>query len=282
MSDKPIPSFRKPPVVETVLGVQFDRIPGFKNAHLGAFWKHLLAHPVGVSNGDHWEKVDDVPPIEPVIERFDDDQAWSQFQPALRLTQDASTRLQIRNSSGDAMIQIQNGRLHYNWIGQPGKDYRRYKIVRPLFDAVYDLFKQFLSDNGLSDLHVNQWEVTYVNHILKDTVWTMPSDWPKLFVGLPGMWANPTQVSLESFAGAWHFEIPPKQGRLHVDLKHARSTEPEGSELLRFTLTARGPASDDGSGAMPLSEGLDLGRKVVVDTFCDITSADAHKYWGLE
>jgi len=36
-----LPDYVNPPVVETILGVQFERLPAFKNAHLGAFWKTL-------------------------------------------------------------------------------------------------------------------------------------------------------------------------------------------------------------------------------------------------
>ena len=69
MADSSLPAFRKPPVVETVLGVQFDPIPGFSNAHLGAFWKRLLAHENSGSAGE-WRTLTDAPPIEPTFERF--------------------------------------------------------------------------------------------------------------------------------------------------------------------------------------------------------------------
>jgi hypothetical protein len=35
------PDYERPPVVETVLGVQFDPLPDLCNAHLGAFWGTL-------------------------------------------------------------------------------------------------------------------------------------------------------------------------------------------------------------------------------------------------
>jgi hypothetical protein len=34
-----LPAFTKPPLAETVFGVQFSEIPTLRNAHLGAFWK---------------------------------------------------------------------------------------------------------------------------------------------------------------------------------------------------------------------------------------------------
>lgn len=271
-----LPSFRKPPVVETVLGVQFEPISGFTNAHLGAFWKHLQAEPLLAEQ--RWDQVNDAPLIESAFERFEEERSWSRPQVTLRLSLVPSSRLQIRNATGDAMIQVQNGRLHYNWIGRGGQHYRRYKFVRPAFDHVYGSFEQFLSRENMDSISPNQWEVTYVNHISKGTVWNDPSDWAKLFEGLIGTAKRPDEVRLESLGGAWHFEIPEQRGRLHVDLKHAKLTDKDANEVLRLTLTARGPIDE----STQLSDGLDLGRRVIVMTFRDITSKEAHAFWELE
>jgi hypothetical protein len=61
------PSYLRPPVVETILGVQFKPLRGLQNAHLGAFWKTL---------GDEWPTVADAPPLEPQFERFDAGGMW--------------------------------------------------------------------------------------------------------------------------------------------------------------------------------------------------------------
>lgn len=116
----PLPDYDNPPVVETVLGVQFDRLPGFKNGHLGAFWKSLDA--------DEWPVVQDVPPLSPQFERFDKSANWAQGI-QLQLTQDPACRLQIKNKDGDRMIQLQNNRLHFNWLGEGGGRYPRYDRV---------------------------------------------------------------------------------------------------------------------------------------------------------
>ena len=41
-SEANCPDYEHPPVVETVIGVQFDSLPELRNAHLGAFWKTVL------------------------------------------------------------------------------------------------------------------------------------------------------------------------------------------------------------------------------------------------
>ena len=187
-------------------------------------------------------------------------------------------RLQIRNKRQDALLQIQNGRLHYNWIGRQDDGYPRYDSVRPKFDSLLSEFEQFLSAQELGGLKPNQWEVTYVDHIPQGTVWNDPADWGRLFVGLPGVWGPPSEVLLESLAAAWHFEIPERRGRLHIDLKHGKLVEGEPRGVLRMTLTARGPVDEK----TLLSDGLDLGRRVIVLTFRDVTANDAHEFWELE
>ena len=94
--------------------MQFDRLPGFKNAHLGAFWKTLDAV--------EWPVIQDVPTLPPQFERFEKAARWAKGI-QLQLTQDPASRLQIRNKDGDRMIQVQNGRLHFHWLGERGGDY---------------------------------------------------------------------------------------------------------------------------------------------------------------
>jgi len=278
MPEQDLPSFRSPPVVETVLGVQFDPLRGFTNAHLGAFWKFLSTNET--TRPDCWNHVNDAPPIEPAYERFDEEQAWAP-ELAVRFAPTVPSRLQIRDAAGDAMVQVQNGRLHYNWIGS-GSQYRRYNTVRPAFDRLYAALEQFVQQEKLGDVGPNQWEVTYVNHLPRGTVWDDPSDWPKVFTGLPGVWASPSVVRLEGLVASWHFEIPERKGRLHIDLKRARRREEPPEELLRLTLTARGPVAGPGTEGLSLANGLDLGHRVIVLTFRDVTSTEAHRIWEIE
>ena len=45
------------------------------------------------------------------------------------------------------------------------------------FDALFEKFRTFVREMRLGDLRLNQWEVTYVNHLPKGTVWNSPADW---------------------------------------------------------------------------------------------------------
>jgi uncharacterized protein (TIGR04255 family) len=270
---EPFPDYERPPVVETVLGVQFDRLPGLKNAHLGAFWKAL--HRI------EWPVVEDAPPLSPQFERFDPTSAWARAI-QLQLTQDPACRLQIKNTDGDRMIQVQNGRLHFNWLGKGGEAYPRYEKVQSEFAPLLKRFEQFLSDESLGEFRPNQWEITYVNDIPQGTVWNTPADW-RFFKPLAAVPTIEGVAEGESFGGQWHFVIPPQRGRLHIDWEHLKSRQVGNNcvpGFIRVTFTARGPVGPNG--VSTVLEGLDMGRATIVRSFQKLMSDDANRFWGLK
>lgn len=271
MAQVNLPTYSQPPVVETVVGVQFDLLPKLTSAHLGAFWTDL---------GNDWPQVSDAPPLDPQFEKFDDSGSWSRVGVRLTLAQVAPTRVQIRNADGDRMIQIQNGRLHVNWLGQGGAAYPRYESVRRDFNETLTHFREFLARENLGELRTNQWEVTYVNQVPKNTVWKNPGDW-QFFRPLQSILGINPSVQLESFGGEWHFEISPQRGRLHVKWQHGRQSDPKEQELIVLTLTARGSLPADTEAGAGLNEGLDLGHATIVRTFRELMTDEANSYWGL-
>jgi len=259
-------------VVETVLGIQFERLPGLTNAHLGAFWERTRSD---------WPHVSDAPPLDEQFETFGRQPAWNRAI-HLRLTQAPAARLQMKNATGDRMVQLQNCRLDYNWIGLPDCEYPRYRIVRPEFDSVLGDFAALVADRGLGALVPTQWEVTYVNHMPKGSVWEGPEEWPLVFRSLPGLAAVPAGMRLEGFGGHWHFEIKPQRGRLHVELQHAFVGGAEKVEALVMKLTARGPVDAQERSIAAASECLDLGHDAIVTAFEQLTSERAHEYWNRQ
>jgi uncharacterized protein (TIGR04255 family) len=270
----PLPDYENPPVVETILGVQFERLPGFRNAHLGAFWKTL--------NTEEWPEVSDAPPLQPESEQFTESARWAPIGARLMVTQDLSSRTQIKNRAGDGMIQVQNGRFHFNWLGQAGGQYPRYRSVRQGFLEALQQFITFVIKEKVGDFRPNQWEVTYLNHILKGTVWNAPNDWG-FFQPLLG--AVPTVDGLvkgESFTGGWHFVIPERRGRLHIEWQHGKKSEPGEQEVIVLTFTARGSIEKSENVMRAILDGVDLGRETIVRSFATFMSQQANSYWGIK
>ena len=265
-----LPTYDRPPVLETVLGVQFDPLDSLTSAHLGAYWKAL---------GPEWSNPSDAVPIESQIELFSETGTWGQVGIQLRLRQQPGIRLRIKNIAGDRMLQVQNGRLHLNWLGESGKPYPRFEVVLEEFRKEYERFRCFLSSEGIGKLSANQWEVTYVNHIPRGTVWNTPADW-NFFQLLNAPREVGSSAKFESFSGEWHFEIPHKRGRIHVQWTHGSKDTSGSQELVVLTLTSRGPVVSPDE-AQSLNDGLHLGRAAIVQTFRALMSDNANSYWGL-
>lgn len=267
-----MPSYDRPPVIETILGAQFERLRGFKNAHLGAFWKTL--------DTEEWPDVFDAPPLQSQFERLTESARWAPIGAQLTVTQDPSSRLQIKNKAGDRMIQVQNSRFHFNWLGQTGGEYPRFKSVWRDFLWALQRFVEFVVREKVGDFRPNQWEITYLNHIPKGTVWSTPNDWG-FFRPLGAVPTVEGLVQGESFAGAWHFVIPEQRGRLHVEWQHGRKSGPEEQEIVVLTLTARGPVAESDDPIQAILDGIDLGRRTIVRSFASLMSKAANDHWGL-
>lgn len=267
-----LPDYDNPPVVETVLGVQFRPIPDFSNAHLGAFWQAL--------GQEDWQTVTDLPPLPRQEERFTPEGQWGR-RLQLHLTQDPSGRVQIKNREGNRMVQLQNGRLHLNWLGNGGDQYPRYNSVRAEFQDCLSRLRQFAEQQQLGAIEPDQWEVTYVNRIPQSTVWNAPSDWT-FFKPLNAIPSVDGLIEAESFSGEWHFLIPDQQGRLHVKWQHAIDAEQDAGELIRLDLTARGPVKTSDDLESSVLNGIDLGHETIVRSFRVLMSDAANQEWKLK
>ena len=258
----------RPPLEETVIGVQFDTLRNFTIAHYGWYWKKCL--------DESWDRTLDVPPLVDVFERFDDQARWN--LPKFVLQDSAlPNRIQIIHNQDDRVIQIQNTRFIYNWRKR-ATDYPRFEVTFPEFVSAFGKFQGFIRDAGLGPLSINQWEVSYVNHIPRGDLWESPSDWNRVLPTLFPRGPSSEYVSFESCSGEWHHVIQPKRGRLHVAVQHGKPRV-GNDEVLILQLTARGPVDTEKSG-WDLEAGLRLGHEVIVRTFFQLMSLEAQDYWG--
>lgn len=265
------PSYERPPVVETILGVQFSPLPKLTSAHLGAYWASL---------GDEWPTTEDVPSLEPVFETFDLANNWAKVGGRLRARQHFPIRTRFRNADGNRMIQVQNGRFIYNWLAPKKFPYPGYEAIREEFLTQFRQFVVFLTSTGMGLPKAEQWEITYLNHIPKGTVWNNPGDW-SFFRPLNPDFNRLSAGTLESINGEWHYEIIPRKGRLHVTWSHSLR-EDNQQELIVLNLTARGPCAASLSDAEIAMNGLDLGHTTIVTSFAELMTDEANQYWGKQ
>ena len=267
-----LPTLESPPLIEAVLGVQFAPLANVTSAHFGWYWKAFL--------DPTWDKVAEAGEIPDQFERFGA-MSWQLPIRELKLMDTPTpNRLQIISPEDDQVIQVQRTRFIYNWRKRKST-YPRFNLLLPEFNRQLQRFREFLRTAKLDDIAPNQWEVTYINHVPKGEIWESQEDWHAVF---PGLLADPRismdSVSRQSVSGEWHFEIKPHRGRLHVSCQHAKLAD-VGQEVLVVQLTARGSIGSNNSD-LSLSQGLELGHRVLVRTFFDVCSESALAYWGVK
>jgi len=270
--DQALPSFRKPPVIETALSVQFQPLKQMSNAHLGLFWNRVR---------ETYPKLQDADPIKPQIERFGDDLPRARF-PQLRIAAaHPAARLRMSTEDGHAMLQLQNGRLVFNWRRlDGGKEYPRWTKVEPQFQNALRELEAFAEAEQLGSIEPEQWEVTYVNHLVRGREWNEPSDWREVLPGVIGATTAISGAGLETMGCHAHFALPDDAGRLHVEVTHGfAGPDEDADELLIVQLTARGGIDE----SRDVSTGLALGHETIVRSFAEITGEGVRReIWEQE
>jgi len=270
MSDSeqvPLPEFDSPPVVETVLSVQFEKLRAMQAVHFGLFWRKMQSH---------FPKTEERPALSPVFERFPEPilrGARMQFE-AMEVPE--LPRLWLHNEAGTEMIQVQNDRFIKNWRKTGEKDhYPRYELaIKPAFQRDFTKFQSFLAEENLGEIKINQCEVTYVNHIVCGEGWQTLGDIDHIFT----FWnrpQSPVPGVAEDLGMRVRFPITDAQGlpigRLHVDVQPAlRATD--NRPMYVMNLTARGLCGTD-------FEFFDIGRRWIVQCFERLTTANMHRIW---
>jgi uncharacterized protein (TIGR04255 family) len=223
--------------------------------------------------------IEEHPPLPPILETF-----GTPSQPQVEITVEQKLpvpRVWFLNDRKAELLQVQADRLIHNWRKMEGMDpYPRYEPIRARFlDEVLTL-QEFLTNEGLGALSINQCEVTYVNHIEPAGVWQRHGQLGKVMTN----WSTITSwVFLPEMEGGWQglrFSIAGPAGdpvgRLHAASQPGWK-KADNSPILILTLTARGkPLGSSIDGAF---EFFDLGRTWIVKAFADLTSSDMHRAW---
>jgi uncharacterized protein (TIGR04255 family) len=269
------PKFRKPPVIETVLGVQFEPLRSMRITHFGLFWELIK---------DEFPEVEHHPSLEPVKESFDNPPLPS--SPVWKVMREAEFPrawfLSRRTEHGQQLVQLQQDRLIQNWrrANLSTEHYSSYQKNRSNFERTLKCFLDFMAGRELGVFEPNQCEVTYINHIPLDEGLTVGGMSRKCFPSLDGhQSAGFLPPDAEQLALKAGYEMPGKQGRLSVEVQPAWDLKTR-QRFLRLALTARGaPHSPTVEGVLSWLD--DLGHVWVVKGFESFTSKEMHDRWEL-
>ena len=118
---------------------------------------------------------------------------------------------------------------------------------------------------------MNQYELTYVNHIPVGDGWETLADIGSVFRDLTWAESHDFLPAPEGLQWQSQFRMPNTSGRLHVKInKGVRRTD--SKSLLLCELTARGIDAEKS-----MSEWFELGREWIVRGFTDLTTDFAHR-----
>jgi len=258
--DSHLPSFDRPPVVELVMGVQFEPLKKLQASYLGLFWETVR---------DAYSKCSENPPITPQLEDLGRPGALKDM--GLQLSQvPPLPRVFFEDASGQWLIQLQRDRFLHNWRCGPREGgYPRYPAVRERFFSQWSNFQQFVADNELGDINVTQLEITYLNHVAP---WTDKSEVGDVFPDFRWRKGDRLLGKPEACNISCAFTSSDSPSRLRATVRPG--IHPEKGNIVLFELTVRGVAEED-----DLESWFDNGRRWIVTAFADLTSDEWHKKW---
>lgn len=257
-----LPEFDDPPVVEVVLGVQFEHIKGLRGPVL-ASWEDIRARL------PEWTE------HEPVDLRTELSGPVRRKTPEVRLIFAGLPQIRswFTNEAGIELLQIQQDFFAKNWR-RIDCEYPRYPTLRAQFERDYLSLERLVGAKLDETIVPIQCEITYINRISLTDI-----SLHDVMVGWSGMpAAGFLPLDSDTFEIAQSFQMkglsPSQAGRLHI---HAQKAQRDDESFLVLNLTARGtPLSENADGVMTW---FDLAREWIVRGFADVTDSAAHHHW---
>lgn len=117
-TDRDLPSFNRPPVVEVAVGIQFEAVERLRNPHLGLLWDRYRKE---------FPKLEERHARPPVSESFEAAPAGQRQVRLQMLDRPDVSLVWFVSEEGNELIQVQRDRFVFNWRRQPGDvEYPRY------------------------------------------------------------------------------------------------------------------------------------------------------------
>lgn len=267
-----LPDYRRPPLTEVALSVQFNAIASLLTPQLGLLWADFR---------DRFPRTEEHPPIVPQIEQFGRGAAPRNVPPIQVTERPETPRCWFLNEAGNELIQVQKDRFIVNWRkNNDTSHYPRYEQLQERFRSDFGIFERFLQRQNLGKPQIHQCEVTYVNHLLSGEGWNEHGQLEQVISLWSGDQSEEFLPDPEEVRFASQYIIPDDQGqpigRLHINLQPAFLIK-EDRPVFILTLVARGkPLGQNVDGAIRF---LDLGREWIVRGFTSITTKSMHQIW---
>ena len=259
-----LPSFRYPPVVEVVVGVQFAEPLEVRTLDVADVWDEL--------GKEIYKDYQEIRPLDPIL-------------PLNVLRFEVSDgpdfpRYLFKKADGSGYVQFQKNRFLHNWTRPDGAapdSYERYEnTIRNFMDNYKKVLKvQKEAQRPLPKPHVM--ELTYVNliecegddmadlsSIFRDICWVKD----KRFLPAPSR-----------LNSVYLFPIEEIKAMLSASIGLIQLAK-DGKNVLKLEMSVKGPLQDHTDSTM--RAWCDVAREWIVRGFADLTTPEMHKKWERE
>jgi len=257
-----LPTYRRPPLVEMISGIQFHPLSLFKAIHFGLFGERMSGE---------YPTTEDQPELSDVV--FGQQ---PQLIPQL-IAGPIYPRVFYISKNGDFLLQVQRSKFLTNWRKQKDSDhYPRFSAAHQRFRKGWSDFVDFLSERKIGRPSARHYELQYVNHIVASTGDSKPPS-PERYLRAFRADRLPAGV-LSSMFLRLQLQMPNGKGTVDFTASPGLRASDQRQVLL-LDLTARGPAQPDYS---DIDDWFSTTHRFMVTLFTDITSEEAHREWELE
>jgi uncharacterized protein (TIGR04255 family) len=262
-----LPEYDSPPVTETSVGIQFDGLSGYNSLAAADFWSEVR---------DDFPLVEERQPLEPAFETFGPSDGATDVPRIEMITDVIQPRFFFVSKDETQLIQLQRDRLFYNWRRTDAVEtYPRYTHVRSRLSDNLDRLYRWSDRLKLGDVVPTQCEAVYVNRIPVADAEGNKCGLSFIFPWLDGL-QGMTEDGMFRFRRRLNDDSGQPVARLNCNLRYG--TDDDGAREAHLMLAVRGRPSG------PLDrdaclEFIDAEREVIVRTFTEVTSPDAHKLW---
>jgi uncharacterized protein (TIGR04255 family) len=256
-----LPSFRCPPVVEVVVGIQFAEPLEIRTLDVADIWEEL-----GKKEYKDYKELRRLDPIMPPnVMHFEISDAPD------------FPRYLFRNNDGSALIQFQKDRFIYNWTkpdDAPADCYPRYDNIIKEFVSQYKKVIKTLKSKSRALPKPAVMELTYVNLI--EYKEADVGDISKVFKDISWKDGNrflpaPTRMNL-----AYGFKIEEINAMMTATMGLVQLVK-DGQTMLKLELSVKGPLGNNADTSM--MSWCTTAREWIVKGFTDLTTPEMHKKW---
>ena len=244
-----LPEYENPPINEVVLGVSFAPLHKMKVPHIGLFWDIVKKEFPRCEHAPIIGNIKDI--VEP--------------EAGVPIP-----RVWLINKEDDRLIQIQKNKFLLNWRKKE-KHYPHFDDISKMFFEKLEIFWNFIKENDLDSMAVNEYELSYINHIPKGESW---KDIASIGGLIPDItWHHTENRFLPDPAVInWQiiFSLPSGNGNLVVHLKTG-FRKSDQHPLFILEMTARG------LGEKGMFEWFRMAHEQIVLAFEDLTALEVQK-----